>query len=196
MTDLLSVRDARKHTGKSESTLKRMLREIASDPQHEDRGLIQPSHEELEEKKKNGEPYHWKISKELLDKRYPPNEPIHGMAHGVQQGRGESGLNGPSHSQFIELLQNQITSKDAQINTLETQLDRKDEQIASWDKRTHEIHILMQTLQKQLHVENPQNETSVTVETASTINSQPPTEKPKKRRLFRDLLNGPIFSRK
>lgn len=192
MTDLLSVRDARKYTGKSESTIKRMLREIVSDPQHEDRGLIQPSHEELREKKKNGEPYHWKISKKLLDKRYPSNDSAHGTVHGTEQGRGESGLNGPSHSQFIELLQDQITSKDAQIKTLETQLDRKDEQIANWDKRTQEIHILMQTLQKRLH---PQNEASV------TFNAEPPTTtdanegEPKKRRSFVQILKTPIFTR-
>jgi hypothetical protein len=146
MPDYLSVSEARKYTGKSESTIKRMIREIANTPDHEDRGLILPSQDELAKRKAANEPYVWKIDKELLDKRYPRSAPGHEGGHAG----GESSATATSHSQLIELLQSQLSGKDEQLQILAVQLDRKDTQIENLNKRMSESNVLMQTLQKRL----------------------------------------------
>ena len=71
MDQQLSVKAAAKHIGKSESTIKRLLREITSTTDHPDRDLISPTHTIVEQRRAAGEPYVWKISTELLDRRYP-----------------------------------------------------------------------------------------------------------------------------
>jgi hypothetical protein len=195
MKELLSVSEARKLTGKSESTIKRMIREITADQNHEDRGLIEPSHEELERRKAVKEPYVWKIAQALLEKRYPVHDPDHVSGHDRSHEGGDSAINDMVQSQLIELLQ-------TQIKTLEVQLDRKDEQISNANKRTEEIHVLMQTLQKHLAlppVKDGSNFNTVDATSpeadAQTANAEVAERKPK---TFMDRLRTPIqvFPRK
>ena len=56
MDQHLTVSEAREFNGKSESTIKRLLREIVGDPQHVDRLFILPSAEEVERRKAAKEP--------------------------------------------------------------------------------------------------------------------------------------------
>ncbi len=195
MKDLLSVADARKLTGKSESTIKRMIREITVDENHEDRGLVEPSHEELERRKAAKEPYVWKIAKSLLGKRYPVHEPDHDSVHGGGHEAGDSAINDMVQSQLIELLQ-------TQIKTLETQLDRKDEQIANASKRTEEIHVLMQTLQKRLELPPAKDEVNFIQVNSSRPEADSQTANvevvERKRKTIMDRLRTPIqfFPRK
>jgi hypothetical protein len=179
MNELLSVSEARKLTGKSESTIKRMIHEITADENHEDRGLIEPSHEELERRKAEKEPYVWKIHKSLLEKRYPVHAPSPNSGQDGSSGVGDSSKNDLVHSQLIELLQ-------SQIKTLETQLDRKDEQIANANQRTEEIHVLMQTLQKHMGLKAPNNLDP------NVVTANPSEGIQKKGSSLREILNRPI----
>ncbi len=200
MNELLSVSEARKLTGKSESTIKRMIREITADENHEDRGLIEPTHEELERRKEAKEPYVWKIAKSLLEKRYPVHEGSQSHGHDTGHGVGDSNVNDMVQSQLIELLQTQLAGKDDQIKTLEVQLDRKDEQISNLNERTKEVHILMQTLQKRLELTVPIRDQPDAVKTdAGSSGDRDGTDKDeKKRTTLMERLNKPIriFSRK
>lgn len=137
MKELLSVSEARKLTGKSESTIKRMIREIADDESHEDRGLIEPSHEELERRKAEKEPYVWKVSKSLLEKRYPVHEPDQTSAHGGGHGRGESvtGLD----SSYVTLLEQ--TNAD-----LRSQNERQLELISELTNNQKQSNVLVKSL--------------------------------------------------
>lgn len=114
----VSVSQACKLVGKSESTIKRMVREIARDPAHPDRGLISPSHEEVEARRAVRKPYAWRISEELLLRRFPPPQ-----TDGPPTPPPASGP--PDAQLIVSVLQEQLQSKDEQIRTLEGQLDRK-----------------------------------------------------------------------
>jgi hypothetical protein len=195
MKELLSVGEARKLTGKSESTIKRMIREITADENHEDRGLIEPSHDELERRKAEKEPYVWKVSKSLLIKRYPVHDPGQDAGHDGSHGVGDSAVNDMAQSKLIELLQ-------SQIQTLEVQLDRKDEQISNANKRAEELHVLMQTLQKHLQLLPQKGDTNFIQVNATAegkkdqfANAEVAETKP---RSFMDRLRTPIriFPRK
>ena len=56
---------------------------------------------------------------------------------------------------IIQVLREQLQSKDRQLQTLETQLDRKDDQIKSLNERMHESNVLMGELQRRLAIAAP-----------------------------------------
>ncbi len=150
MDQHLSVSEAREFIGKSESTIKRLLREIVADPQHVDRLFILPSAEEVERRKAAKEPYVWKIDRQFLLRRFPQEDAAE--SGGVTDG-------GPvmTHVELVmQVLQEQLKSKDEQMRTLEKQLDRKDDQIASLNERMRESNVLMRELQQRLAIAAPQ----------------------------------------
>lgn len=114
MSNRLTVSEAIKLTGKSESTIKRMLREIATDRTHPDRGLIDPSHEEVERRKAAGDSYVWRIAPELLMTRFPV-ESASGSPNDDESSTGQ-----PASSLVVTILRQQLRSRDEQIRTLET----------------------------------------------------------------------------
>lgn len=164
MDQHLTVKEATKLTGKSESTIKRFLREITGDADHEDRESILPPHDEVERRREAGEPYVWKIEKSLLLKRFPAE--------------GESAEDEPAEtkqtkadipqSAIIDVLREQLQSKDKQIGTLEQQLDRKDGQIHNLNERMRESNVLMKELQQRLAITAPASQTD-----AQTIDAEP-----------------------
>lgn len=148
MPNLLSVSQAKKLTGKSESTFKRMVREIVADPKHSDRAGITPGHEEIERLRGAGERYTWGISQQLLQRRFPKEAP--------QAVAGDSAADPDqpvTANKLVEILQEQLGKKDQQINALERQLDRKDEQFAILSERQRESNILMKSLQERMAIE-------------------------------------------
>lgn len=169
MDQHLTISEARDLTGKSESTIKRLLREIVAAASHPDRASILPPPDEVERRKAAKEPYAWKIDRQLLLRRFP------------QEGNGREGSEttsqpasaSPGGPLIVQILQEQLQSKDEQIRTLEKQLDRKDEQIASSNERLRESNVLMRELQQRLSLAAPLAKT-----TGSVFASVPPPSQP------------------
>lgn len=150
MDQHLTVKEAVKLTGKSESTIKRLIREIVKEPSHVDRESILPPHDEVERRREAGEPYIWKIDRHLLLRRFPNEDSQEEGSQGTQ-------ANSPADNStpIIEVLREQLQSKDRQLQTLETQLDRKDEQIGALNERMRESNILMKELQEKVAIAAP-----------------------------------------
>ncbi len=105
-------------------------------------GMILPPPEEVERRRQSGDPFVWKINQDLLRRRFP-NEPEE-QGSGVSGAFGRNGGGATSDSgAIIQVLREQLQSKDSQIRTLETQLDRKDDQIKSLNDRMHESNVLI-----------------------------------------------------
>lgn len=151
MEQHLTVREACEFTGKSESTIKRLIREIAADPKHSDRVLILPPPEEVERRKKSGDVFVWKINQDLLTRRFPKQS----ASEQGTVGTTNASPTGGDSQVIIQVLRDQLQSKDRQLQTLETQLDRKDEQIKSLNDRMHESNVLMRELQARLSIAAP-----------------------------------------
>lgn len=143
----LTISEARKFTGKSESTIKRLVREIVADPAHSDRDLIDPSQEEVDRCNSVGERYVWTISEDLLLRRYPDTE-----KQPVKIVESSTELH---EDTVVGILREQLHSKDDRLRVLEQQLDRKDSQIADLSERQRETNILMKTMQERLVIEPP-----------------------------------------
>jgi hypothetical protein len=169
MDQHLTLQEARTFTRKSESTLKRLLREIVSNPNHVDRLSVLPAIEEVERRKAAKEPYVWKIDRQLLLRRFPANEPTQAVDGGSPR---TSEVSAPSDL-MLQVLQDQLKSKDQQIRTLEVQLDRKDEQISSLGERMMESNVLMRELQQRLTLPSPRVSVSDPI-----VESRPPTARP------------------
>lgn len=151
MDQHLTVKEATKLTGKSDSTIKRLIREITKDSDHEDRGHILPPPDEVERRREAGEPYIWKIERTLLLKRFPPE----GELPPEESENPKSAPADIPQAAIIDVLQEQLRSKDQQIGTLETQLDRKDDQIQNLNERMRESNVLMKELQQRLAITAP-----------------------------------------
>lgn len=156
MQQFLSVKEATELVGKSESTIKRLLREVVKDSDHPDRASIQPSAKELEQKRAANEPYAWRMDRQFLLRSFPvdPDSKV------TQKGRGES-ANADVAMPVIVVLREQLQSKDRQLEVLEKQLDRKDEQISNLNERMHESNVLMKELQERLAIAPPAASTSM-----------------------------------
>jgi len=172
MNQFLTVKDATKFVSKSESTIKRLLREITAEAEHPDRSYIQPSHDEVEARKAAAEPYVWKINKALLLKRYPQDDPAEEGTRTNSSSSSSSDHTG-SHDVIISVLREQLQSKDRQLETLEKQLDRKDEQIGHQNERMREQNVLMKDLQQRLAITAP-SKPDVVVESTPQESTQDP----------------------
>lgn len=172
MDQHLTLSEARAFTRKSESTLKRLLREIVSNPNHPDRPSILPSVDEVERRKAAKEPYVWKIDRHLLLRRFPADEPTPQPDGGVPRTSDASAPSGV----MLQVLQEQLKSKDQQIRTLEVQLDRKDEQISNLNERMRESNVLMRELQQRLALPMPKPSVTEQVAVPKPVSPRPATK--------------------
>lgn len=173
MSQYLTVKDATKFVGKSESTIKRLLREITATADHPDRKFVQPSYEEVEARKAAGEPYAWKIAQELLLQRYPQDT---ATKQGSDVNAADPAAAQATHDVIIGVLREQLQSKDRQIETLEQQLDRKDEQIGHQNERMREQNILMKDLQQRLAITAPNKPADIMMGSEPKEGSQAPNK--------------------
>lgn len=191
MDQHLTVREARAFTRKSESTLKRLIREVTAEPNHPDRSQILPAPDEVERRKKAGDVFVWKINQDFLLRRFPKTD-----EEGSSASQAKPSTESRDTNATIKILQDQLQSKDRQIQTLETQLDRKDEQIKSLNDLMHETNVLMHELQARLAIAPPAttHTTDATIVAGeSKVKAKPsPAKQPaqKKRRSFIDRFFG------
>ena len=139
----LTVKEATAFTGKSTSTIKRLIREVITDPNHHDREQVLPPHEEVEERRLAGEPYSWKISEELLLSRYPQEADSNETKDSASQSGGVI-----EQDRLVSVL-------EKSISVLESELVAKNSQIAQFQERQREQNLLLKQLQEQLAISAP-----------------------------------------
>lgn len=133
----LSVKEAANITGKSPSSIRRIIYPILANDQHPDRHHIEPDVEAAKSLRIKGENFAWKISEELLQRVAPEagtktkSEPRMNAT-----GDGQSGA-------IIEILRKQLDIKDQQIAV-------QNDVIKGLSERVREGNILMGSLQRQL----------------------------------------------
>ncbi|MEZ5941105.1 MAG: hypothetical protein R3C18_06920 [Planctomycetaceae bacterium] len=152
MEQHLTVKEATQFSGKSESTIKRLIREIVNVPNHEDRGLILPTPADLEQRKAAGEPYVWKIDKALLEKRFPAEEMISESPEPLRTQSG--GVSGDDR--LISVLETTVT-------VLKEELIEKNKQIAEFQERQREQNLLIKNFQDQLRLVSSKSSTDEVV---------------------------------
>jgi hypothetical protein len=138
MPKFLTVKEAANLTGKSPSSIRRIIYPILENPKHPDRHSIEPSDKEAKALRLKGENFPWKLSEELIHKE-------------ISEGRGKRGATtktispdrGAGSAVVIEMLQRELEIKNKQIET-------QNELLKGLSERLREGNILMGTLQQQL----------------------------------------------
>ncbi len=131
----LTIAEATQKTGRSASTIRRLIRTIADVPDHPDRQGIEPTEKEVETLKKKGENFTWRIREDILMRDLET----------AQRDERKSSSSSRAHLQdeALGILRKELEIKNQQI---EKQLDV----IQSLNERLREGNILMGSLQQRL----------------------------------------------
>lgn len=156
----LTIAEAVEKTNRSPSTIRRIIRSIADKKSHPDRIQISPSVQEVDQFKKKGENFTWKICEEVLLKNL----------HRVQEAEKKQARPFSSNveGEILGILQEELKIKNRQI-------EKQGEIIQSLNERLREGNILMATLHKQLTLPSPEPVQSSPSMKASTESSMKPS---------------------
>lgn len=152
-TPFLTLAEASAKTGRSLSTVRRLIHSIARDPRHPERDAVIPAHEEAEELKKKGETFTWRIRQDIVDREF-------GSAPSKKE-KVQSELS----VDVLSMLQKELDMKNQQI-------EKQWEVIGSLNERLREGNILMASLQKRLALPEPASMQTSTVEASSVESSK------------------------
>jgi len=163
-TPFLSIAEAIEQTGKSASTIRRIIRTIADDATHADREGVQPSVKEVIAFKKKGENFAWKIREDILI-RNSDSAPT------------KKKKTGPDVSPDI------LTILNKELDLKNHQIEKQWEVIHALNDRLREGNILMGSLQKRLGPPLDMQGAETVVESSITKPSENAST-PQKRKLF------------
>lgn len=153
-TPLLTIAEASDKTGRSHSTIRRLIKTITESADHVDRAGIEPTPKAVEAFKKKGENFTWKIREDVLIKHLP-SAPTAEKKSGLHSGSEMTG-------DILQILKHELDLKNQQI-------EKQWDVIQSLNDRLREGNILMGSLQQRLALPHPESPAPINVDT-------PPTE--------------------
>ncbi len=165
-TPFLTISEAAEKTGRSLSTIRRLIKGIADDDAHADRSAITPSPKEVVAFKKKDENFAWKIREDVLLREFKG---------ALKEAKKETA---EAKSDILGILQNELNLKNQQI-------EKQWEVIHALNDRLREGNILMGSLQKRLALPEPQESQDVvdatpvaaSKESAAKASAKPSTKK-------------------
>ncbi len=152
---LLTIAEAAQKTGRSPSTIRRLIHTIAESKDHPDRTMLQPTVKQVGAFKKKGENFTWKIAEEVIMKNFERAQ-LEGKKLKTYAG-----------NDVLQILRGELDLKNRQI---EKQLDV----IQSLNERLREGNILMGSLQQRLALPEAQSPTDAPMDVPSTESSMKP----------------------
>lgn len=186
MTTFLTVKEAARLTGKSTSSIRRIIYPVIHDNNHPDREHIHPTVEEVLHLRMKGENFPWKLSEELLRREVPPDTPS-------DKGSAGSIPKAATHADgdLLAMLRAELQIKNQQITQQSELIGKQMELISGLSERLREGNVLIGTLQQRLALPEARSTSEVSkskrpstsTEKGSTMT--PKSAKPKKRFLFR-----------
>lgn len=147
-TPFLTISEAAEKTGRSLSTIRRLIKSIADDDAHADRAAIHPTPKEVVAFKKKEENFAWKIREDVLLREFKG---------ALKEAKKETA---EARSDILGILQNELELKNRQI-------EKQWEVIHSLNDRLREGNILMGSLQKRLVLAAPEVDSDI-VDASST----------------------------
>ncbi len=152
-TPFLTISEAAEKTGRSLSTIRRLIKSIADDDTHADRAAIQPTPKEVVAFKKKEENFAWKIREDVL---------IREFKGALKEAKKETA---EARSDILGILQNELELKNRQI-------EKQWEVIHSLNDRLREGNILMGSLQKRLVLAAPEVDSDVVDASSTPVSSK------------------------
>ena len=179
MPTFLTVKEAANLTGKSPSSIRRVIYPIIHDDQHPDRTHVQPNVEDAMRLRMQGENFAWRISEDLLRREIP--EETH-SSDGVSPA-SKAAIQDDS-GPLLSMLQSELEIKNRQITQQSELIGRQMELISGLSERLREGNILMGSLQRQFAITDGRDRKTSDAVTVKSPAPQRPQEqhhqKPKK----------------
>lgn len=145
MPSFLTVKEAARFTGKSPSSIRRVIYPILHDDAHPDRVQIQPSVEEALQLRMKGENFAWRLSEELL-RREITVEPVADKGQESSSSRPSAAAEG----ELLAMLRRELDIKNQQITQHAELMAKQMELIKGLGERLREGNILIASLQQRL----------------------------------------------
>ena len=192
MTTYLTVKEAAQLTGKSPSSIRRIIYPIIEDDAHADRTHVQPSPEDAMSMRMKRENFAWRLSEKLL-RREIASEPISENRSDSAPGK----FHHDAQAELLAMLRRELEVKNEQIKSQADVIAKHAELISGLSERLREGNVLMGTLQQRLALTHgraasqpqdiePKRNPSIQPKKGSTMSLKP--TKPKRgffARLFR-----------
>lgn len=144
MEPFLSVMEASRLTGKSPSSIRRVIYPIIHDDKHPDREQIQPSVEEVMQLRVKGENFAWRLSEDLLRRKMPAENATERTVHASVK------LSGHAEHDLLAMLQGELQIKNQQIVQQSELISKQMELISGLSERLREGNVLIGSLQQHL----------------------------------------------
>lgn len=189
MSDFLTVKEAARLTGKSPSSIRRVIYPIIRDDKHPDRHHVQPTPAEALNLRTKGENFAWRLSEQLLRREIHTNPAL-------EKGTAASPHRGQTHDaggELLAMLRRELDIKNHQITQQSELIKGQMDLISGLSERLREGNILIGSLQQRLALPaGKQRSTSELIESSrSTLSPEkwtkpvPKPAKTKRRFLFR-----------
>jgi hypothetical protein len=143
MLPFLTVKEAARLTGKSPSSIRRVIYPIIHDDHHADREQVQPTVEDALQLRMKGENFAWRLSEELLRREFPvesSQEKASTAAAAKTTAHGDSDL--------LAMLRRELDIKNQQITQQGELIGKQMELISGLSERLREGNVLIGTLQQ------------------------------------------------
>lgn len=175
------MNEAAELTGKSPSSIRRIIYPILDNPKHPDRSHIEPSAKKATELRLKGESFAWRISEELLGREIPAND-----SKGAKATKRNSAELGDASAAIIDVLKGELDIKNQQIAA-------QNEVIKGLSERVREGNVLMGSLQQRLSLTDgasPRNNSDIVEAGTSSPQTEKGSEAPPKKThwLFRKIF--------
>jgi hypothetical protein len=160
-TPFLTISEAAEKSGRSLSTIRRIVRTIGDNASHPDRDGVEPSPAQVAEFKKKGEIFTWKVRGDVLDRQLKSAQ------------KTEKKSDPAPHGDILDILRRELELKNGQI-------EKQWEVIHALNDRLREGNILMGSLQQRLALPEGTSKSSNTVEASVVKASKDPSAEPAK----------------
>jgi hypothetical protein len=130
-TPLLTIAEASKKTGRSASTIRRLIHTITETDQHPDRSSVEPTPDQVAAFKAKGDTFTWRIQEDIILREFA-SAPKQDKKSDVEEPEG-----------ILGILKNELNLKNQQI-------EKQWEVIHALNERLREGNILMGSLQQRL----------------------------------------------
>lgn len=167
-SSFLTIAEACERTGRSASTIRRLIKSIADKDDHADRAAIEPTVKAVNAFKKKGENFTWRIREDVLLREF--KGALKEAKKEVSEAKGD----------IFSILQKELELKNQQI-------EKQWEVIHALNDRLREGNILMGSLQKRLGPPQSEPTADSVVETSAMASSSEAPAKTSRRGIFRWL---------
>ena len=167
MINFLTVKEAATLTGKSPSSIRRLIDPIIEDDKHADRKHIRPTIDEVVKLRVKGDNFAWRVSEEFLRREVPIGESSH---KATSSGHGSA----TGSEALVDMLRRELDIKNHQITQQSEMLTKQIELISGLSERLREGNILIGSLQRQLALPDGAARQHSDVVDATPSESSPP----------------------